>query len=195
MRKKRVIAGLLSVAMAIPMMNVLLAGKRINAYSRGDNTVTSLSQNTLRSYDPTGATNSPTPVTLDDTTTPTPLPEGWVEINETNFPDEVFRDCVEKACDKNTDYLLSPNEISSCTYLYAGSWSSKKIQSCQGIEFLTNLSGFDCTNNQLTTLDLSSVSQLRTLNCSNNQLTELDLSQVPNLSTLDCSNNQLTELD
>src|SRR5690606_36709119 len=62
------------------------------------------------------------------------------------------------------------------------------------ISFLTEL---DVNNNLLTSLDLSnnqSYKDTTIINCSNNQLTQLNLSVEDNTLELDCSNNQLTEL-
>ena len=53
---------------------------------------------------------------------------------------------------------------------------------------------FDCSDNQLTALDVSNTA-LTDLNCSNNQLTALDVSKNSALTVLDCYKNQLTTLD
>ena len=45
------------------------------------------------------------------------------------------------------------------------------------------------------TLRLKGFTNLKRLNCSNNQLTSLDLSDCPNLIELDCSNNKFTNLN
>ena len=58
--------------------------------------------------------------------------------------------------------------------------------------FLTDL---DCFNNQLTSLDLSQNTALTTLYCFDNQLTSLDVSKHTALTTLYCNENQLTSLD
>ena len=52
-----------------------------------------------------------------------------------------------------------------------------------------------CSDNQLTSLDVSKLTNLRTLICGNNQLTSLDVSALTNLEWLNCSGNQLTSLD
>lgn len=59
----------------------------------------------------------------------------------------------------------------------------------------TALSTFICSNNQLTSLDVSSNTALTTLLCDNNQLASLDLSNNTVLTQLNCSNNQLSSLD
>jgi len=59
----------------------------------------------------------------------------------------------------------------------------------------TVLSGLHCNNNQLTSLDVSKNTALVELFCWNNQLMSLDVSKNTLLSSLQCGNNQLTSLD
>ena len=59
----------------------------------------------------------------------------------------------------------------------------------------TALAKLSCSRNQLTSLDVSKNTALTTLWCSDNQLTSLDVSKSPALTQLDCSSNQLTNLD
>lgn len=54
---------------------------------------------------------------------------------------------------------------------------------------------FDCSNNELTALDVSRCYQLKQLNCSVNQLVELDVKNQTNLTLLDCHHNELIELN
>ena len=51
------------------------------------------------------------------------------------------------------------------------------------------------SNNQLTTIDVSSFTSLTQLDLSENQLTSIDVSALLNLNTLNLINNQLTSLD
>ena len=52
-----------------------------------------------------------------------------------------------------------------------------------------------CSDNQLTSLDVSKNTALTDLNCFGNQLTSLDVSKNTALTHLDCAGNQLTSLD
>lgn len=52
-----------------------------------------------------------------------------------------------------------------------------------------------CSNNALTTLDLSKAKNLQTLYCNKNGLTELVLANSPKLTKLECKYNQLKSLD
>ena len=58
-----------------------------------------------------------------------------------------------------------------------------------------NLQGLHCSKNQFATLDLSSCVNLQKLYCSKNQFATLDLSSCVNLQILSCDNNQLTTLN
>jgi len=59
----------------------------------------------------------------------------------------------------------------------------------------TALANLECSNNQLTALDVSGANKLGFLFCNDNQLTALDVSKNTSLTALDCSTNQLTALD
>ena len=59
----------------------------------------------------------------------------------------------------------------------------------------TELTVLYCSENQLTTLDVSKNTALILLNCCKNQLTALDVSKNTALKTLNCYNNQLKALD
>jgi len=71
------------------------------------------------------------------------------------------------------------------------------ISDLTGIEDFTALSFLSCSSpsNQLTSLDVSTNTNLNNMTCQNNQLTSLDVSQNTALSYLTCQNNQLTSLD
>ena len=59
----------------------------------------------------------------------------------------------------------------------------------------TSLTDLDCFNNQLMSLDVSKNTALTTLYCFDNQLTSLNVSRNRALTTLSCGGNQLTSLD
>ena len=73
--------------------------------------------------------------------------------------------------------------------------STMNISDLTGIEAFTALTSLYCGSNQLTSLDMSSNSELENLNCNENQLTSLVVSQNTNLISLECRYNQLTNLD
>ncbi len=115
-----------------------------------------------------------------------------VLVNESNFPDAVFRGYVSTQFDTNNDSSLSKEEIDAATEI---SVTRKTITSLQGVEYFTALTELVCDDCQLTSLDVSKNTALVKLSCVGNQLTSLDVSSNINLGQLVCSNNQLTSLN
>ncbi len=110
-----------------------------------------------------------------------------IEINETTFPDPNFRAIVL------ADYSDGNGHVDvSVTEIYV---DNQNIASLAGIEYFPELTLLYCSNNQLTSLDLSQNTRLDLLNCDNNQLTSLDLSACTALTYLTCTSNSLTKLD
>ena len=115
-----------------------------------------------------------------------------VEINETNFPDENFRNLL-LSWYEGADGVLTDREIALAKHLPL---NNKNIRSLKGIEFFTALTELNCSFNQLTELDLSKITALKYLDCSENySFTTLDLSKNTELTYLNCSGNILTTLD
>lgn len=120
------------------------------------------------------------------------VPEGYIAINEKNFPDENFRDYVAEEWDKNHDKYFSPSEIANAKWI---SCDNKEISNLKGIEFFTNIWLLECYYNNLTTIDLSHNKNLSYINCHHNQLNELDVSGLPLLETFYCGQNKLQSID
>lgn len=120
------------------------------------------------------------------------VPEGYIAINEKNFPDENFRDYVAEEWDKNHDKYFSPSEIANAKWI---SCDNKEISNLKGIEFFTNIWLLECCYNNLTTIDLSHNKNLSYINCHHNQLNELDVSGLPLLETFYCGHNALPSID
>ena len=138
-----------------------------------------------------------------------------VAINDTNFPDEKFREYVKTEFDEDNNNSLSADEIAKAKDIHL---AGKGISSLAGVEHFTNLEELDVQHNEeLTTLNLSKNTELKTLKCSNTKLTSLDTSHnkklvylqcdyIPTLTTLNvsenkdlktlyCKHNALTALD
>ena len=112
-----------------------------------------------------------------------------IAINETNFPDENFREYV-KTFDTDNSGSLSDEEVIVVTDIDV---TNRNITSLKGIEYFTNLEKLNCQDNELTALDVSENTKLENLNCSNNLLKELDLSLNNQLSAF--SGNQAFTVD
>lgn len=78
--------------------------------------------------------------------------------------------------------------------LTAIQWNDMHLQGRLSLRGLTELIRFDCSGNQLKSLDLKENGALTYLNCSYNQLSALELSENTALVALSCNDNQLTEL-
>ena len=113
-----------------------------------------------------------------------------VEINETNFPDENFRNYLLSQ-EYGADGVLTEKEIAGITEIRVG---LKDIHSLQGIEYFTALTELDCGSNHLKTLNVSKNRVLKQLDCESNELTWLDVSVCTSMEDLKCRYNQLTEL-
>ena len=143
------------------------------------------------------------------------LAAGDVAIDETNFPDEKFREYVKTEFDEDNNNSLSADEIAKAKDIHL---AGRGISSLAGVEHFTNLEELDVQHNEeLTTLNLSKNTELKTLKCSNTKLTSLDTSHnkklvylqcdyIPTLTTLNvsenkdlktlhCKHNALTALD
>ena len=114
-----------------------------------------------------------------------------VAIDETNFPDAIFREFV-KQYDTDGNGSFSQAELDAVTEISVG---DKGIQSLKGVEYFTKLTDLYVSGNKLTELDVSKNTLLTKLNASGNQLKFLDLGANTALVSLDVNSNQLTSLD
>ena len=126
-----------------------------------------------------------------------PVDSEFVEINNTNFPDPVFRKYVEDNIDKadttgQKDGKLSQAERDAVTEI---SITNTNCTDLTGIAYFANLTELNCYHNQLTTLDVSKNAKLSALRCYNNGMVELNLGDITHLTLLECNDNSLTELD
>ena len=106
----------------------------------------------------------------------------------------------------NNPHLSAIYNLESCTALTHLDCEDCAITELPGVANMTNLQTLWACNNQLTSLNVSNLSQLKKLNVSGNtSLTELDCSECnltlldvtgcTALSFLNCNYNQLTDLD
>ena len=119
------------------------------------------------------------------------LQTGDIAIDETNFPDEKFREIVKSKCDTDNNGSLSPEEIAACTSINIYS----DVKNLKGIEFFSELTSLICRELTLTEIDLSNNKKLEQLTVESCKLTNLDVSQNQALKSLDCSGNLLSSLD
>jgi len=73
--------------------------------------------------------------------------------------------------------------------------SNKELDGDLKLERFTSLETLDCSNNKLTTLEITNCLKISILDCHNNKLVSLAWDNLPNLAHLACSDNLLTKLD
>lgn len=126
-----------------------------------------------------------------------PVGSEFVEINSTNFPDQVFLQYVKDNIDTadttgQKDGKLSQAERDAVTKINI---DNKNCTDLTGIAYFANLTTLSCQHNGLKELNLKDNENLTELNCSYNQLTTLDVSKNAKLSILECYNNGMEELN
>lgn len=97
----------------------------------------------------------------------------------------------EYGYDINIDGILTVEEAITHKSLVI---RNENIKDFTGIEAFVNIEFLDCTNNSLTTLDLTKNTKLTSIICDGNQLTNLDLSKNILLESISIKFNQLTSL-
>ena len=112
-----------------------------------------------------------------------------------NIPDANFKAYLvgNSVINTNGDNQIQVSEASA--YNGTINCSFMNISNLTGIEAFTALTYLVCSDNELTSLDVSTCSALTTLFCGVNPLTSLDVSTCSALTDLSCSDNQLTSLD
>lgn len=132
-----------------------------------------------------------TPVLAEGTAALPAAETGSIPINSTHFPDANFLKYVEKIIDTDHSGTLSQEERNATVIYVLG----MGIKDLTGIEFFPELENLDCSENQLTQLDVSKNPKLKRLVCYENKLTSLDVSGNTSLTELHCYTNQLTSLN
>lgn len=115
-----------------------------------------------------------------------------VKINESYFPDAIFRQYIADNFDKDGDGVLSAEEIAAVTEIDVNKMG---ISSLIGVEYFTELTSLSCDNNQITSINISNNKNLSRLYFDNNLLTTLDVSNNQNLTIIHCDSNLLTAID
>ena len=118
---------------------------------------------------------------------------GITQAQIVNIPDENFKAAlIAYGVDINSDGEIQESEAMAMTVLNV---SGQNISDLTGIESFVNLFSFNCSSNQLESIDLTGLTLIETLKCNNNQLTSLVINDCVNLVELQCQLNQLTSLD
>lgn len=115
-----------------------------------------------------------------------------VKVNATTFPDPNFRSYISSAFDKDKNGTLDADELLVARNIWC---NNMNIKSLQGIEYITELRGLYCMDNQISTMDLSKNQQITGIWCSGNLFTSLDFSSTPTLQWVYCYDCKLTSLN
>lgn len=135
-----------------------------------------------------------------------------IPFDEEHFPDANFRAYLAETFPAETaDKFWTYAELDSVNSIEC---PARDIADMTGIEYFRKMQFLSCSDNPLTSLDVShnplwsltvnnanltdidlTRNDLHTLEMRNNQLAELDLTQCPNLYFVWCDNNNLTEID
>ena len=115
-----------------------------------------------------------------------------VAIDETNFPDDMFRSYVASVIDKDHDGVLQSSEANA---VHTIELPEKHLKTVEGIRFFPNLSTLNVTANDIMSLDLSNNPKLENVYCMANNMATIDVTMCPELTSLVCSENALIKLD
>jgi len=115
-------------------------------------------------------------------------PVDEVKIKDGNF----YWTLLDAGVDTDGDGLISSGEAAALQELYL---YNKGISDLSGIEAFTSLVVLQCSNNNLSSLDVSKNTELELLECFNNNIITLDVSNNPQLRRINCSQNQIEHLD
>jgi Leucine-rich repeat (LRR) protein len=86
-------------------------------------------------------------------------------------------------------------QVSEANQVSALALDNSGISNMAGINAFPNIFSLICSNNQITTLDLSNNTNIYYLYCDNNQLTNLNITGLTNLTWLYCQYNNLSALN
>ncbi len=110
------------------------------------------------------------------------------------IPDSHFLGALKMlGVDKNKNELIEVSEALACDTLQVN--TTFGITDLTGIEAFANLKLLNCTQNQITILNVSKNTQLVYLGFGFNKIKDVDLSHNPELIELECLQNNFTILD
>ena len=112
-----------------------------------------------------------------------------------NIPDSIFKSALLSDTSINTNADLEIQISEAAVYNGTINVPSLSIANLTGIEAFTSLINLNCSNNQLSSLDVTASISLVYLDCSSNFLTNLNVSGITSLTQLYCTSNQLSTLD
>ncbi len=128
-----------------------------------------------------GKDNEPTP----------PEPDDYA----LQIPDAAFKAYCLDQFDTDKDGKLFEAEVLAAKKIDLWAAEITTVASTKGIELFKNLTSLNCSDNQISELNLAALTKLTWLNCSNNQISKLNVSALTELTELYCVGNQISELN
>ena len=114
-----------------------------------------------------------------------------VHVCVNNFPDKNFRRFIRDTWCTDGSNVLSDALLDSVTEMDC---SGLGLKSLEGIELFTRLIKLDCSQNDLTKLSVSSITNLEELDCSDNRIVEIYATSNRHLVSVNCARNKLEAL-
>ena len=117
-----------------------------------------------------------------------------VAVNETNFPDDIFRSYIDRNFDTTNDDILTAEEISAAKTIESAitivneyeDISDVQIKTLEGIQYFTELESIDVSGNMIANLELDGFEKLEYAAIDSNHLDSLKISNCPSLERLHC---------
>ncbi|HEU0136594.1 MAG TPA: T9SS type A sorting domain-containing protein [Flavobacterium sp.] len=118
---------------------------------------------------------------------------GTASAQVVNIPDANFKaKLIALDVDTNSDGEI---QVSEAIVPYTLNLSNSSITDMTGIEAFVNLFFLNCSNNNISTLDLSSIVGLQSIDANNNPLTSINISNLANLTGANLQHCNLDALD
>ena len=109
------------------------------------------------------------------------------DIEAVAIADANFLAALVEKHDTDGDGILSTKEAAEVRRIEC---AGKGIKSMTELAtYFTEVTYLDCSDNELTELDVTALTKLEYLDCSGNNLSELDIQRQQKLTTLDCTDN------
>lgn len=121
-----------------------------------------------------------------------PQRESQICLDQWHFPDACFREYLEKYFDMDENGILDAGEINDITEIDC---SNMGIKSLRGVEYLTNLTSLDCSENLLEKLILKDNKKIQRLYFQRNNIFRIETWKNRELIEVDCSENVLDCID
>ena len=118
-----------------------------------------------------------------------------VELNETNFPDPVFRDYLKETFDFNRNNIVDVSEMKFAKKIMPDEDLRPQIKSVKGIELFPELDTLIINDSPIDTIDISRNPQLKALDISDTGVSSLDVTHNPDLKILKFDRTKVNKID